>query len=59
MPVVEIERQILPLFGSPNQGARFYNPELPASEPFVPGHRTCAGCGPSSGGSLSLSSRLK
>jgi pyruvate ferredoxin oxidoreductase beta subunit/oxalate oxidoreductase subunit beta len=47
MPVIEIERQILPMLGSPNQGARFYNPELPSSEPFVPGHRTCAGCGPS------------
>ena len=47
MSVIEIERQILPMLGSPNQGARFYNPELPASEPFVPGHRTCAGCGPS------------
>ena len=47
MSVIEIERQILPMFGSPNQGARFYNPELPSSEPFVPGHRTCAGCGPS------------
>ena len=22
---------------------RFYNPDLPATEPFVPGHRTCAG----------------
>jgi pyruvate ferredoxin oxidoreductase beta subunit/oxalate oxidoreductase subunit beta len=47
MSIIEVERQILPMFGSPNQGARFYNPELPASEPFVPGHRTCAGCGPS------------
>ena len=47
MAVIEIERQILPMLGSPNQGARFYNPELPSSEPFVPGHRTCAGCGPS------------
>ena len=47
MSVIEIERQILPMFASPNQGARFYNPELPSSEPFVPGHRTCAGCGPS------------
>src|SRR5262249_60203345 len=42
-----IERQMLPMFGSPHQGARFYNPELPSTEPFVPGHRTCAGCGPS------------
>ena len=47
MPTIEVERQILPILGSPNQGARFYNPELPSSEPFVPGHRTCAGCGPS------------
>ena len=47
MPVIEVERQILPILDSPNKGARFYNPDLPASEPFVPGHRTCAGCGPS------------
>jgi len=47
MATIEVERQILPILGSPNQGARFYNPELPDSEPFVPGHRTCAGCGPS------------
>ena len=26
MAIIEIERQILPMFGSPNQGARFYNP---------------------------------
>ncbi len=44
---IEVERQLLPILDSPNQGARFYNPELPSSEPFVPGHRTCAGCGPS------------
>ncbi|HTA59355.1 MAG TPA: thiamine pyrophosphate-dependent enzyme, partial [Candidatus Baltobacteraceae bacterium] len=47
MPTIEVQRQVLPILGSPNQGARFYNPDLPASEPFVPGHRTCAGCGPS------------
>ena len=47
MATFEVQRQILPIFDSPNQGARFYNPELPSSEPFVPGHRTCAGCGPS------------
>src|SRR6201988_3783877 len=47
MPTVEVQRQILPILGSPNQGARFYNPDLPSTEPFVPGHRTCAGCGPS------------
>ncbi len=47
MATIEIERQLLPMFGSPNLGARFYNPDLPATEPFVPGHRTCAGCGPS------------
>src|SRR5438445_13854136 len=47
MATFEVERQILPILGSPNQGARFYNPELPSSEPFVPGHRTRAGCGPS------------
>ena len=47
MPAIEVERQMLPMFASPNQGARFYNPELPETEPFVPGHRTCAGCGPS------------
>ena len=43
----QVQRQMLPMFDSPNQGARFYNPELPDTEPFVPGHRTCAGCGPS------------
>src|ERR1039457_3628600 len=32
---------------SSDLGARFYNPELPSTEPFVPGHRTCAGRGPS------------
>ena len=47
MPAIEVERQLLPMFQSANQGARFYNPELPETEPFVPGHRTCAGCGPS------------
>ena len=47
MPTIEVERQMLPMLGSPNQGARFYNPDLPQTEPFVPGHRTCAGCGPS------------
>ena len=47
MSAIKVERQMLPMFGSPNQGARFYNPELPKTEPFVPGHRTCAGCGPS------------
>ena len=47
MPTIEIERQLLPMLVSPNLGARFYNPDLPATEPFVPGHRTCAGCGPS------------
>ena len=47
MATIEVQRQILPILKSPNQGARFYNPELPSSEPFVPGHRTCAGCGPS------------
>ncbi len=44
---IDVKRQLLPLLDSPNQGARFYNPELPETEPFVPGHRTCAGCGPS------------
>src|SRR3979411_440613 len=47
MATIEVQRQLLPLFDSPNQGARFYNPELPPTEPFAPGHRTCAGCGPS------------
>ena len=47
MPAIEVQRQMLPMLGSPNQGARFYNPDLPQTEPFVPGHRTCAGCGPS------------
>ena len=47
MAVIQVERQMLPMLGSPNQGARFYNPDLPETEPFVPSHRTCAGCGPS------------
>ena len=47
MPAIEVQRQMLPMLGNPNQGARFYNPDLPQTEPFVPGHRTCAGCGPS------------
>ena len=47
MATIEVQRQLLPILDNPNQGARFYNPELPQSEPFVPGHRTCAGCGPS------------
>src|SRR5260370_20425282 len=47
MPTIEVQRQLLPILDSPNQGARFYNPDLPSTEPFVPGHRTCAGCGPS------------
>src|SRR5271165_4880217 len=47
MATIEVQRQMLPILNNPNQGARFYNPELPSSEPFVPGHRTCAGCGPS------------
>src|SRR6266850_1917693 len=47
MPAIEVQRQMLPMFPSANQGARFYNPDLPQTEPFVPGHRTCAGCGPS------------
>jgi len=28
MATIEVQRQLLPLFDSPNQGARFYNPEL-------------------------------
>jgi pyruvate ferredoxin oxidoreductase beta subunit/oxalate oxidoreductase subunit beta len=47
MATIEVQRQLLPILDSPNQGARFYNPDLPSTEPFVPGHRTCAGCGPS------------
>ena len=47
MAAIEVQRQMLPILDSPNQGARFYNPDLPSTEPFVPGHRTCAGCGPS------------
>jgi hypothetical protein len=42
MAVIQVERQMLPMLGSPNQGARFYNPDLPETEPFVPGHRTQA-----------------
>jgi hypothetical protein len=30
MATIEVQRQILPILDSPNQGARFYNPELPA-----------------------------
>jgi pyruvate ferredoxin oxidoreductase beta subunit/oxalate oxidoreductase subunit beta len=47
MPTIEIERQMLPMLGSPNQGARFYNPDLPEHRTVRAGHRTCAGCGPS------------
>jgi pyruvate/2-oxoacid:ferredoxin oxidoreductase beta subunit len=47
MATIEVQRQVLPILDSPNQGARFYNPDVSSSEPFVPGHRTCAGCGPS------------
>ncbi len=36
MPTIEVQRQLLPILGSPNQGARFFNPELPSSEPFRP-----------------------
>ena len=48
MPAIEVERQMLPLLGSPNQSARgSTTPSCRQTEPFVPGHRTCAGCGPS------------
>src|SRR3979411_3395972 len=47
MATIEVQRQSLPLLTSPTQGARFSTPDLPETEPFVPGHRTCAGCGPS------------
>src|SRR5260370_6992622 len=36
MPTIEVQRQLLPILYSPNQGARFYNPDLPSTEPFVP-----------------------
>src|SRR5262245_17709302 len=47
MLVIEVQRQVLPILDSFNQGACFYNSDLPSTEPFVPGHRTCAGCGSS------------
>ena len=31
MPTIEVQRQLLPILDSPNQGARFYNPELPST----------------------------
>ncbi len=35
MPTIEVQRQVLPILGSPNQGARFYNPDChPASHSF-------------------------
>ncbi|HKB38269.1 MAG TPA: hypothetical protein VKD72_17605, partial [Gemmataceae bacterium] len=42
---IEVERQVLPLFEIEDR-SRWYNPDLPETDPFVPGHRTCAGCGP-------------
>ena len=36
MATIEVQRQLLPLFDSPNQGARFYNPELPSSRAVRP-----------------------
>src|SRR5437870_13721826 len=42
---IEVERQDLPLFET-EERFRWYNPDLPETDPFVPGHRTCAGCGP-------------
>ena len=42
---IEVERQDLPLFEIEDR-FRWYNPDLPETDPFVPGHRTCAGCGP-------------
>ncbi|HLQ61589.1 MAG TPA: thiamine pyrophosphate-dependent enzyme, partial [Candidatus Acidoferrales bacterium] len=42
---IEVERQELPLFEIENR-SRWYNPDLPETDPLVAGHRTCAGCGP-------------
>jgi len=42
---VEVKRQNLPLFPIEDR-SRWWNPDLPEGDPFAPGHRTCAGCGP-------------
>jgi pyruvate/2-oxoacid:ferredoxin oxidoreductase beta subunit len=44
MPV-EVEKQFLPLFEI-RSDARHFQPDLPVTDPYVAGHRTCAGCGP-------------
>jgi hypothetical protein len=36
MATIEVERQLLPILDSPNQGARFYNPELPRASRSSP-----------------------
>lgn len=42
---VEVMRQDLPLFEIENR-LRHYLPDLPETDPYTSGHRTCAGCGP-------------
>ena len=41
----EVRKQELPLFEEEAR-LRHYLPELPEEDPYGPGHRTCAGCGP-------------
>ena len=47
MAAIEVERQMLPMFQSPNQGARFYNPELPRPSRSCRVTGRAPGCGPS------------
>src|SRR5258708_10604938 len=47
METMEVQGELVQVFERRNQGARFNTPELPSTEPFVRGDRTCAGCGPS------------
>ena len=42
---IDVEKQFLPLF-EVRTDARHFQPDLPATDPYVAGHRTCAGCGP-------------
>jgi pyruvate ferredoxin oxidoreductase beta subunit/oxalate oxidoreductase subunit beta len=41
----DIPRQHLELFPEEHRN-RHYLPDLPETDPYTPGHRTCAGCGP-------------
>jgi len=36
MATIEVQRQLLPILDNPNQGARFYNPELPRASRSFP-----------------------